>query len=122
MGATTGGGGGGGGGALPITNPWLVLDEPTLAKPASLAPMFPGPFNLKVTRIVGDPGTTITFSGGPWAWGSDPRHHHSAHHTGAAEGTPPMLQNNGPPSELHLHAATYPAQSLRPDASRRPPR
>src|SRR2546422_4705280 len=70
-------GGGGGGGGLPITDPWLVLDEPTLAKPASLAPMFPGPFNLKVTRIVGDPGTTITFSGGSGTWGSDARHHYS---------------------------------------------
>src|SRR2546422_8037842 len=73
-GAVTGGGGGGGG--LPITDPWLVLDEPTLAKPASLAPMFPGPFNLKVTRIVGDPGTTITFSGGSGAAGAGARRHY----------------------------------------------
>src|SRR2546426_1091078 len=66
-------------GSSPITDPWAVLTEPTLAKPASLAPMFPGPFNLKVTRIVGDPGTTITFSGGSGTWGSDARPHHSHH-------------------------------------------
>src|SRR2546428_7201280 len=108
MGATTGGGGGGGGGALPITNPWLVLDEPTLAKPASLAPMFPGPFNLKVTRIVGDPGTTITFSGGSGTWGSDARHHYSDDQPWDADGTLLMLQNSGSPRALVLARATHP--------------
>jgi len=94
-------------GSSPITDPWAVLTEPTLAKPASLAPMFPGPFNLKVTRIVGDPGTTITFSGGSGTWGSDARHHYSDDQPWNADGTLLMLQNSGSPSDLVLDGATY---------------
>src|SRR2546428_269069 len=80
-------------GSSPITDPWAVLTEPTLAKPASLAPMFPGPFNLKVTRIVGDPGTTITFSCGSWKSGSETRPHHSYDQPGSAGGAPRMRQH-----------------------------
>src|SRR2546422_3770248 len=69
--------------------------------------MFPGRFNLKVTRMVGDPGTTITFSGGSGTWGSDARHHYSDDQPWNADGTLLMLQNSGSPSDLVLDGATY---------------
>ncbi len=92
----------------PITDPWAVLTEPTVSKLPALTPIFPGPFNLKVTRIVGDPGTTITFSGGgSGTWGSDARHHYSDDQPWNADGTLLMLQNSGSPSDLVLDGNTY---------------
>src|SRR5437867_9458777 len=50
--------------ASPITDPWVVLTEPTLPKPASLTPIYPTPMAVKVMRTVGDPGTAIAFTSG----------------------------------------------------------
>jgi hypothetical protein len=95
-------------GSGPITDPLAVLTEPTLAKPAALSPIFPSPFNLKVTRIVGDPGSSFTMSaGGSGSWGSDARHHYSDDQPWNADGTLLMLQNSGSPGDVLLDGATY---------------
>ncbi len=92
----------------PITDPGIVLTEPTVAKPASLSPIYPTPFNLKVMRIVGDPATTVTMTGGgSGTWGSDGRHHYSDDQPWNADGTLLMLQNSGSPSDLVLDGNTY---------------
>jgi hypothetical protein len=96
------------GGGGPITDPRIVLAEPTVAKPAFLSPISPTPFNVKVMRIVGDPGTTIRMTGrGSGTWGSDARHHYSDDQPWNADGTLLMLQNNGSPSDLVLDGKTY---------------
>ena len=94
--------------ASPITDPWTVLTEPTLAKPASLTPIYPTPMAVKVMRIVGDPGTAIAFtSGGSGTWGSDARHHYSDDQPWNADGTLLMLQNSGSPGDVMLDGSTY---------------
>jgi hypothetical protein len=95
-------------GGGPITDAGIVLTVPTLAKPAFLAPLYPTPFNLKVVRIVGDPGTmTPMTGGGAVTWGSDARHHYSDDQPWNADGTLLMLQNSGSPSDLLLDGNTY---------------
>src|SRR2546422_823232 len=75
-------------GGGPITDPGIVLTVPTLAKPAVLAPIYPTPFSLKVMRIVGDSGTTITMTGGdPGTWGAGARNHISNDDPGNADAT-----------------------------------
>ena len=95
-------------GSGPITDAAAVLTEPTLAKPAALSPIFPSPFNLKVTRIVGDPGSLFTMSaGGSGSWGSDARHHYGDDQPWNADGTLLMLQNSGSPGDVLLDGETY---------------
>ncbi len=94
----------------PITDPWAVLTEPTLPQPAALTPIYPTPFNLKVMRIVGDPGSTFTMAtGGSGTWGSDARHHYSDDQPWNADGTLLMLQNSGSPGDVILDGQTYQA-------------
>jgi hypothetical protein len=95
-------------GGGPITDPGIILTVPVLARPAFLAPLSPTPFNLKVMRIVGDPGTTTPMTGGgSVTWGSDARHHYSDDQPWNADGTLLMLQNSGSPSDLVLDGNTY---------------
>jgi len=95
-------------GGGPITDPGIVLTVPTLAKPVFLSPIYPTPFSLKVMRIVGDSGTTITMTGGgSGTWGADARHHYSDDQPWNADGTLLMLQNSGSPSDLVLDGNTY---------------
>ena len=95
-------------GSGPITDAAAVLTEPTLPKPAALSPIFPSPFNLKVTRIVGDPGSLFTMSaGGSGSWGSDARHHYGDDQPWNADGTLLMLQNSGSPGDVLLDGETY---------------
>src|SRR5206468_101258 len=95
-------------GGGPITDPGIVLAVPTLAKPVFLSPIYPTPFSLKVMRIVGDSGTTITMTGGgSGTWGADARHHYSDDQPWNADGRLLMLQNSGSPSDLVLDGNTY---------------
>jgi len=95
-------------GSGPITDGSVVLTEPTLSKPAALTPIFPTPYGLKVTRIVGDPGSSFTFSqGGSGSWGSDARHHYSDDQPWNADGSLLMLQNSGSPGDVLLDGETY---------------
>ena len=85
-----------------------MLAEPELAKPAYLTPIFPEPFDLKVTRVADDAGRVISFrAGGVGRWGSDARHHYSNDQPWSADGTLLALQNNGSPGYVYLDGETY---------------
>ena len=90
------------------TDPRTVFSEPTVAKPAYLETIFPEPFRLPVTRIVADPGKTISLrDGGMGRWGSDARHHYSNDQPWSADGALLALQNTGSPSSIYLDGNTY---------------
>jgi len=91
-----------------LTDPTRVLSEPAVAKPAYLAPIFPAPFDLAVTRIADDSGSVVSFhAGGVGTWGSDARHHYSNDQPWSADGTLLALQNSGSPDYVYLDGETY---------------
>ena len=106
--ATPTGTSGGGGGPL-ITDPSVVFTEPVVGKPGYLAPIVPGPFGTKVTRIAGDPGTPIALGSTTGTWGSDARHHYSKDQPWNADQTLLALQNRagGTPDLVILDGETY---------------
>ena len=97
-----------------LTDPDTVLPEPAVPKPAYLAPIFPEPFGLKVTRIAGDSGEPIDFSSSParrgrGTWGSDARQHYSNDQPWSADGSLLAIQNSrgGSPNYVYLDGETY---------------
>ena len=90
-----------------ITDPSVVLTEATLSKPGYLVPVSPAPFGLKVTRVVNDPGQSMTFQNGSGTWGSDARQHYSKDQVWNADGTLLALQNSGSPGYVYLDGNTY---------------
>jgi hypothetical protein len=92
----------------PITDSKAVFTAVALPKPAYLAPIFPGPFGLKVIRIVNDPGTPIDFAGAATGrWGPDARQHYSNDQPWSADGKLLVVQNSGTPDFVYLDGETY---------------
>jgi uncharacterized protein YjdB len=92
-----------------VTDPWVVFTVPVAAKPAYLSTMVPSPFGTKVTRIAGDPGTSLSWPTGTGTWGSDARHHYSKDQPWSSDGSliALMNRNGGSPSDLYLDGNTY---------------
>jgi hypothetical protein len=90
-----------------ITNPNTVFSVPPEPKPGYLSPVVLPPFNTKITRIAGDPGSTIRFESGSGFWGTIARHHYMLDEPWNSNGTLIAMQNNGSPRELFLDGNTY---------------
>jgi hypothetical protein len=92
-----------------VTDGAAVLSPPEIGKPGYLEAIRPEPFATTVTRIVGDPATTIRFPGGATGvWGSDARHHYSDDQPWNADQSLIAIQNygDGTPSNVYLDAVT----------------
>jgi chitodextrinase len=90
-----------------ITDPDAVLSEPSEPKPGYLSPVVPSPFETTITRIAGDPNTTLTTSIGGGTWGTDARHHYSKDQPWSSDNSLIAIQNSGSPSVLYLDGSTY---------------
>jgi hypothetical protein len=99
-------------GALPRglqTDSRAILVVSDIAKPVYLSPIEPPPFGTTLTRIAGDPGTPIGFSGGgTGVWNSVARHHYSNDEPWNTDQTLiAMDQPGGSPGLLFLDGSTY---------------
>lgn len=93
-----------------ITNPTSAFSVPSVAKPSYLSPIIDPTFQTQITRIVGDPGTTINFArGGTGTWGSDARHHYNEDQPWNADSSLIAVQNEagGSPRVVYLNGSTY---------------
>jgi hypothetical protein len=94
-----------------ITDPNAVFSVPNVMKPTYMVRLTDPTFRTTITRIAGEPGTTVNFSaGGTGIWGSDVREHYQSDQPWNYDGSLLMLQNEGTnafPSQILLDGNTY---------------
>jgi hypothetical protein len=93
-----------------VTNSSLVFTIPQVAKPSYGIPFIDPIFGTIVTRIAGDYGQGLSWSGPPpgsGTWGSDARHHYSKDQPWSSDGGLIVIENSGEPSILVLDGETY---------------
>jgi hypothetical protein len=78
---------------------------PPLAKPGYLSSVIDPVFGTKITRITGDPGTTVPVVGG--TWGTRERHHYSKDQAWNADMSILYLEERGGGPQLFLDGHTY---------------
>jgi hypothetical protein len=93
-----------------VTDPSTVFPVPSVPEPGYLSTETFAPFNTKITRITGDPGTSL---GGAVAgtWSTDARHHYSKDQPWNSDQSLIAIQNTstggGNPSAVYLDATTH---------------
>ena len=93
-----------------ITDSNTVFTIPSVAKPDYGVSFVDSTFGTRVTRIVGDSNTSVSWEGPPsgsGTWGLDARHHYSKDQPWNADGTLIAIQNNGTAGDLYLDGHTY---------------
>ncbi len=91
-----------------LTDSARVLAMPQIAKPAYRNTVLDAVFRTRVTRITGDPGSTLV--GAPGVWGTDARHVYSRQQPWNATGTLLTIENRAggaTSSPLLLDGETY---------------
>src|SRR5206468_1340506 len=101
-----------------VTDPNKVFSVPSVSKPAYLTPVTDPNFGTQVTRIAGDPGTTLTAANGTGKWSYDARHWYSKDQPWNADGSLIAIENQtdggGTPDELFLDGSTYQVKYVKP--------
>jgi hypothetical protein len=85
---------------------------PVVSEPGYLRTITDPTFGSQVTRIVGNPGSTIVANGTPiGTWSADARHNYNLNEAWNADGTLLYIENRpddgGTPNQLYLNGNTY---------------